>query len=144
MRVLDREPVRALGQQRSTLGIGQRSGEVGRLAGRCGIGAHAVDQIDGIGGQIMHAGTCALVGVGDGTAHLQAPFAGGADRAIDAARENDGAVTMRVVLLNVLGTRTSIVTFWLPLPSSAYARYSVPAIFPSPLVTLPAASMNSP
>ena len=58
---------------------------------------------------------------------------------------DDGAAMMHgSFLLNVLGTWTIIVTFWLPLPSSAYAIYSVPAIFPSPAVTLPAESMFGP
>jgi len=37
-----------------------------------------------------------------------------------------------------------IVTFFLPLPSSRYATYSLPAIFPSPSVLLPLMSMFGP
>ena len=46
--------------------------------------------------------------------------------------------------LKLAGTCTSSVTFLLPLPSSAYARYSVPGILPSPSVSLPSRSTFGP
>ena len=58
---------------------------------------------------------------------------------------DDVAVTMQgFAALNDAGICTIIVTFCLPLPSSAYARYSVPAILPSPSVGLPLLSMLGP
>ena len=55
---------------------------------------------------------------------------------------DDGAVTMHAFAAsNEAGICTIIVTFCLPVPSSAYARYSVPAILPSPSVVLPLTSM---
>ena len=50
------------------------------------VGAGAVDEIHRVGGEIVHAIARALVGVGDGATALQAPLAGAADRAVDAAR----------------------------------------------------------
>lgn len=61
-------------------------------------------------------------------------------------REPDAvAVTMHGFAGSKLaGTCTSSVTFLRPLPSSEYARYSVPAILPSPRVSLPARSTFGP
>ena len=44
-----------------------------------------------------------------------------------------------LVVLKVLGICTIIVTFLRPLPSSANAMCSSPAILPSPVVTAPSA-----
>ncbi len=87
VRVLDREPVRIGGVERGEFRRRQRGGEIRtRSPAVDRIGAHAVLQIDGVGREIVNAGAGALVGVGDRAAVLQAPFAGAADRAVDAAR----------------------------------------------------------
>ncbi|EDT03273.1 hypothetical protein BamIOP4010DRAFT_3228 [Burkholderia ambifaria IOP40-10] len=58
---------------------------------------------------------------------------------------DDVAVTMHGCLGSKLaGTCTSSVTFLRPLPSSEYARYSVPGILPSPSVALPSRSTFGP
>ena len=51
-------------------------------AGQRGRGARAIEDAHGIGGDVMYAIAGALVGVGDGAAFLQAPFAGGGDRTV--------------------------------------------------------------
>ena len=56
---------------------------------------------------------------------------------------DDVAVTMQALdATNDAGICTIIVTFCLPVPSSAYARYSVPATLPSPSVELPLLSRS--
>ena len=62
-----------------------------------GIGSVTLDQVDGVVLQVVRPGAGALVGVGDRAAVLEAPFAGGRDGAIDAARAgrwrgNDAAI----------------------------------------------------
>ena len=68
------------------LALGQVCGKVGPLAGRAGAGDGAVDQVDGVLGQVVHAVATALVGVGHGTAVLEAPLTSRTDCAIDAPR----------------------------------------------------------
>jgi hypothetical protein len=61
-----------------------------KLASSPAVGALAAQQVDGVVLQIVRAGAGALVGVGDGAAVLQPPFAGGGDRAVDPARARGG------------------------------------------------------
>ena len=49
-----------------------------------------VDTLGRVGGQVVGTGSRALVGVDHGAAFLQAPFAGGADRAVNAAGTGRG------------------------------------------------------
>ena len=63
---------------------------MGCRAGRGGIGLRTVDQRDLVGHEVVPAVAAALVGIRDGAAVLQAPFAGGADRTVDAARTRRG------------------------------------------------------
>jgi hypothetical protein len=58
--------------------------------GVLGLDELAGDEVDAIALQVVGAGAGALVGVGDGAASLQPPFAGRPDRAVDAARARGG------------------------------------------------------
>ena len=86
MGVLDGDPVGERGVELRQLRCGQLRGEVRVRAGDGRVRPHAVLGVDGVGGEVVHTGAGALVGVGDRAAPLEPPLAGGADRAVDAPR----------------------------------------------------------
>ena len=91
MRVLEGEAKGRLRVEAGLLAGADRGGEVGRIAGGIRLRALAADQVDGILRQVVSPGAGALVGIGDGAAALQSPFAGSADGAVDAARARGSA-----------------------------------------------------
>ncbi|GAA0807917.1 hypothetical protein GCM10009078_48510 [Cupriavidus gilardii] len=85
MRVLEGEPMRRRGDEGGARVVVDRRGEMRLAAGGGAAGAGAVDQRDGVVGEILRRGAGALVGIGHRAAALQPPFAG-RDAAVDAAR----------------------------------------------------------
>ena len=86
MRMLEGESVWRCRIERRPRAARDGRREVRIVARLFGIGALAPDQVHCVVLQIMCAGAGAFVRVGDGAAVLKAPFPGGRDRAVDAAR----------------------------------------------------------
>src|SRR5262249_10857043 len=86
MRMLEGEAVRCRSVEGGALGIADISREVRVLRRRRRVGALAADLVYGIVLQVVRARAGALVGIGNGTAELEAPLPGGGDGAIHTAR----------------------------------------------------------
>src|SRR5262249_57096319 len=84
MRMLEGEAVRCRSVEGAALGIADISREV-RVLRRRRVGALAADLVYGIVLQVVRARAGALVGIGNGTAVLEAPLAGGGDGALHRA-----------------------------------------------------------